>query len=263
MKDSDAKEEAVHMEISPHGVATLTLDRPPVNSVHPDLIYGLLEAVDLVATNDEVRSVLIKGAGGKFSAGADIEVMSDESRANYRVMRRWVEAGNALERLEKPVICGIERFALGGGAELALACDVRIIGEGAVFGFPEVSLGLFPGAGGTQRLTRLVGANKAFWLMATGAKLCAQDALSYGLVNEVVGDGEVLTRANEIAEMFAGGATRAIGIIKRLVYEWSGPQLASGLVREADAVFEVVATDDYREGFSAFQEKRPPHFTGR
>src|SRR5665811_650328 len=105
----------------------------------------------------------------------------DSSRATYRRMRRQIEVEDALERLEKPVVVAIEKFALGGGAELALACDVRIIGEGAVFGFPEASLGLLPGAGGTQRLTRLVGTARAFWMMATGAKLSAADAFDYGL----------------------------------------------------------------------------------
>jgi enoyl-CoA hydratase len=178
-------------------------------------------------------------------------------------MRRQIELEDSLERLEKPVVVAIERFALGGGAELALACDVRVIGESAVFGLPEASLGLLPGAGGTQRLTRLVGAAKAFWMMATGAKLPALQALEWGLVNEVVPDDAVVARATAIAEQLAAGPTRAIGMIKRLVYESWGRELPSGLLREGDAIWELLKTDDLREGFAAFREKRSPEFSGQ
>ena len=244
------------------GVATITLSRPPVNAVSPQLIDELLDAVDTLADDPAARAVVIKGAGGRYCAGADIAVMSDHSRATYRRMRRQIEVEDALERLEKPVVVAIEKFALGGGAELALACDVRVMGEGALFGFPEAALGLLPGAGGTQRLTRLVGTAGAFWLMATGAKLSAAEALDYGLVNEVVADDAVVTRAREIAEQLATGPTRAIGLIKRLVYESWGRELPSGLAREGDAVFELLSSGDLKEGFRAFREKRPARFSG-
>jgi enoyl-CoA hydratase len=250
------------VERSETGVATITLSRPPVNAVNPELIDELLDAIDTLAGDPAARAILIMGAGGRFCAGADITVMSDHSRATYRRMRRQIEVEDALERLEKPVVVAIEKFALGGGAELALACDVRIIGEGALFGFPEAALGLLPGAGGTQRLTRLVGTARAFWMMATGAKLPAAEALAYGLVNEVVADDAVVTRAMEIAEQLATGPTRAIGLIKRLVYESWGRELSSGLLREGDAVFELLSSNDLREGFEAFREKRPARFSG-
>jgi enoyl-CoA hydratase len=250
------------LETSETGVATITLDRPPVNAVSPELIDELLDAVDLLAVDPAVRAVMIMGARGRYCAGADISVMSDHSRSTYRRMRRQIEVEDALERLEKPVVVAIEKFALGGGAELALACDVRIIGEGALFGFPEAALGLLPGAGGTQRLTRLVGTARAFWMMATGAKLSAAEALEYGLVNEVVADDTVLARAREIAEQLANGPTRAIGLIKRLVYESWGRELPSGLLREGDAVFELLSSADLKEGFEAFREKRPARFSG-
>ena len=244
------------------GVVTITLDRPPVNAVNPQLIDELLDVLDMLAEDPSARAILFRGAGGRWCAGADIGVMSDHTRSTYRKMRRQIEIEDALERLEKPVVVAIEKFALGGGAELALACDVRVMGEGAVFGLPEASLGLLPGAGGTQRLTRLVGTARAFWMMATGAKLPAAQALEYGLVNEVVADDTVLARAREIAEQLANGPTRAIGLIKRLVYESWGRELPSGLLREGDAVFELLGSDDLREGFEAFREKRPPQFSG-
>ena len=252
----------VAVERSENGVATLWLDHPPVNAMTPELIDGLLAAVDEVATDAAVRAVLIRGRNERFCAGADIDVMSDHSRQTYRKMRREVEAEDALERLEKPVVCAIQRFALGGGAELALACDVRIMGQGSLFGFPEAALGLFPGAGGTQRLTRLVGTSRAFWLMATGQRLDAEEALRYGLVNEVVPDEEVVLRATEVAAQLASGPTRAIGLMKRLVYECWGRELPVGLDREGDAVFTLLESDDIREGFAAFREKRPASFRG-
>lgn len=259
---SEESGSVVRAEQAETGVATITLSRPPVNAVSPELIDGLLDAIDALADDPAARAVLVKGAGERFCAGADIAVMSDHSRATYRRMRRQVDVEDALERLEKPVVCAIERFALGGGAELALACDVRIIGAGALFGFPEAALGLFPGAGGTQRLTRLVGVSRAFWLMATGAKLSAAEALEHGLVNEVVADDAVVARATAIAEQLASGPTRAIGLIKRLVYESWGRELPAGLAREGDAVFELLSSADLREGFEAFHEKRPARFSG-
>jgi enoyl-CoA hydratase len=252
----------IRVERAETGVTTITLDRPPVNAVSPALIEELLDAIDGIAADPETRAVLIKGAGDRFCPGADITVMSDHSRATYRRMRRQVDVEDALERLEKPVVCAIERYALGGGAELALACDVRVIGKGALFGFPEAALGLFPGAGGTQRLTRLVGISQAFWLMATGEKLSADEALERGLVNEVADDDEVVSRATAIAERFASGPTRAIGLIKRLVYESWGRELSAGLAREGDAVFELLSSADLHEGFQAFHEKRDARFSG-
>jgi len=141
----------VRVERAETGVATIILDRPKVNAMSPELIGALQDAVDELATEPDVRALLIQGAGGRFCAGADIEVMSNHTRETYRAMRREVDVEDALERCGKPVVCAIERWALGGGAELALACDVRVMGRSAVFGFPEVDLGLFPGAGGTQR----------------------------------------------------------------------------------------------------------------
>lgn len=252
----------LEVEQSETSVATITLSRPPVNAMNPQLIDELLDAVDMLAVDPAARAIMIMGAGGRYCAGADIAVMSDHSRATYRRMRRQIEVEDALERLEKPVVVAIEKFALGGGAELALACDVRIMGESALFGFPEAALGLLPGAGGTQRLTRLVGTARAFWMMATGAKLSAAEALDYGLVNEVVADDAVLARAREVAEQLANGPTRAIGLIKRLVYESWGRELPSGLLREGDAVFELLSSADLQEGFQAFHEKRPARFTG-
>jgi enoyl-CoA hydratase len=251
------------IERSETGVVTLTLNRPPANAMSPELIDELQDAVDMLAEDSSARAVLFRGANDRWCAGADIGVMSDHTRKTYRRMRRQVEVEDALERLEKPVVVAIQRWALGGGCELALACDVRVMGEGAVIGLPEAGLGLLPGAGGTQRLTRLVGTQRAFWMMATGMKVPAAQALEWGLVNEVVPDDGVVARATEIAEQLAIGATRAIGQIKRLVYESWGRELPAGQLREGDAVREHQKTSQLRDGYAAYGEKREPKFTGK
>ncbi len=236
---------ALSVDRADTGVVTITLDRPPVNAVNPELLDELLGVVDELADDPSARAILFMGAGGRWCAGADIGVMSDHTRSTYRKMRRQVEIEDALERLEKPVVVAIEKFALGGGCELALACDVRVMADNAVIGLPEAALGLLPGAGGTQRLTRLVGTQRAFWMMATGMKVTATQALEWGLVNEVVSADAVVARAREIAEQLATGATRAIGLIKRLVYECWGRELA------------VRAPARGRRRVRAAQERRP------
>ena len=142
-------------------VATLTLDRPPVNAVDLATIEEYLAAVTRLAEDPEVRAVVLAGAGRGFCAGADVAMMRELTPENYRRARRWLLVQERLESMAKPVIAAVHGYALGGGAELALACDVRLMAEGAVFGFPEIALGIFPGAGGTQRLTRLVAASSA------------------------------------------------------------------------------------------------------
>ena len=254
--------ETLHVDRADNGVVTITLDRPPVNAVSPQLIDELMDVVDDLAEDASARAILFRGANDRWCAGADIEVMSNHTRSTYRKMRRQIEIEDALERLDKPVVVAIERFALGGGCELALACDVRVIADNAVIGLPEAKLGLLPGAGGTQRLTRLVGTQRAFWMMATGMQVPAQQALEWGLVNDVAPPEQTVARAQEIADELASGATKAIGAIKRLVYESWGRELPSGLLREGDAVWELLKSDDLREGFEAFREKRAPKFTG-
>jgi enoyl-CoA hydratase len=245
------------------GVATLTLDRPPVNAVDLAAIEEYVTAVGQLAENPEVRAVVLTGAGRGFCAGADVTMMRELTPENYRRARRWLLVQERLESMAKPVIAAIHGYALGGGAELALACDVRFIAEGARLGFPEIELGIFPGAGGTQRLTRLVGPTLAFRIMMEGRRLRAADARALGLVDEVVRDAALLERAQSYAADLAAKATRAIGLLKRCVYGGSGRPLAEGLALEEQAVMELIRTEDAREGLDAFLAKRLPRFTGR
>jgi enoyl-CoA hydratase len=244
------------------GVATVTFDRPPVNAVDLAVIDEFLSVVERLGADRGVRAVVLTGVGRRFCGGADVRMMRDLSPANHRRVRRWVEVQAGLEAMEKPVIAAINGYALGGGAELTLACDVRFMAARAEIGFPEIELGLFPGAGGTQRLARLLGPARAVALMMDGRRLRAEEALARGLVDRVLPDEALLAAAREYGRELAARPTRAIGLLKRAVHGGWGRPLAEGLEAEARAVFELIETADAREGLAAFLEKRPPRFTG-
>jgi len=243
-------------------VATITLDRPPVNAVSLEVIDDFLTAVAGLATDRTARAVVITGVDGRFCAGADIAMMRDVSRANHERVRRWIDVQAALEALPQPVIAAVNGYAFGGGAELALACDFRWMAADAAIGFPEIGLGIFPGAGGTQRLTRLLGPARALDLMISGRRQTAAQALELGLVQRVVARDALASEVRTFAGELAAKPTRAIGLLKRCVYGGWGRPLAEGLTLEREAVFEVIATRDAAEGLDAFLAKRPPRFTG-
>jgi enoyl-CoA hydratase len=253
-----------HLSIRIDGaVAIVTFDRPPVNAVNLDVIEDFLAVVDELSQDVDVRAVVITGTDHAFSAGADVAMMRDLSVENHRKVRRWIEVQAGLEAMPKPVIAAIRGYALGGGAELALACDFRVMAEDAVIGFPEIDLGLFPGAGGTQRLPRVVGPSAALRLITLGTRLSGNEALELDLADLVVEPAEVLPAAVELAGRLATRSTRAIGLAKRAIREGWGRPLEEGLKIEERAVFELIETEDAREGLQAFLEGRPPRFTGR
>ena len=243
-------------------VATITLDRPPVNAVNLEVIDDFLAAAAGIADDAAARAVVITGVDGRFCAGADIAMMRVLSRANHERVRRWVDVQAALETMSKPVIAAINGYAFGGGAELALACDFRWMAADAAIGFPEIGLGIFPGAGGTQRLTRLLGPARALDVMISGRRLTSAEALEVGLVQRVVAPESLAPEVRAFAREMAAKPTRAIGLLKRCVYDGWGRPLADGLTLERQAVFEVIATRDAAEGLDAFLQKRPPRFTG-
>jgi enoyl-CoA hydratase len=247
-----------HLAVTHAGaVATVVFDRPPVNAVDLDVIDEFLRAVGQLSADRATRAVIFTGRDRRFCAGADVAMLQDLSPDHHRRVRRWVDVQTGLEALDKPVIAAINGYALGGGAELALACDVRLMARGAEIGFPEIRLGFFPGAGGTQRLTRLVGPGRALRLMMEGRRLGADEARALGLVDEVVPADLLPQTARDVAERLAAGPTRAIGLLKRC-----GRPLEDGLAIEAEAVRELIETADAREGLEAFLAKRPPRFTG-
>lgn len=243
-------------------VATLVLSNGPANTVDPDLIERLIDGLPEVVADPTVRCLVIRGTGRIFVGGADIRVMRRLDPATYEAMRRWTVVQGILELAPKPVIAALNGHALGGGAELALACDLRILHEKASFGFPESGLGLFPGAGGSQRLPRLVGPHRAKRLMIDGTRLGADDALAQGLVDLVAGDDfeEVVARE---AQRLAALPTATIGLIKRVVTEGLDLPLGEALELEGRYVRVNLEFADAVEGLQAFLDKREPRFTGR
>lgn len=245
------------------GIGTVVIDRPPANAVDPALIEEFLTVLPGLADDPAVRCIVITGTGRYFVAGADIGVMRDLSLDNQVLMRRWIEVQRLIELAPKPVIAAINGHALGGGAELLLACDLRMAAASASVGFPEMKLGLFPGAGGSQRLPRLLGTHRAKLMMIEGRRLSAAEALEIGLIDEVVPDTEFVTAVADRARAMAERPTAAIGLLKRSMDAGAPLGLDAAMDVEWAAVQQVIATEDAAEGLQAFLDKRAPGFTGR
>jgi enoyl-CoA hydratase/carnithine racemase len=247
------------------GIGVITLDRPPANSYDLSFIEELAAAVDQAA-DDDVKVVVLRSALEKFfSAGADVKAFGENSvEENMEMIRASHEALASIATIPKIFIAEINAHALGGGLEIALACDLRFAAEGDYrLGTPEVTLGVLPGNGGTQRLPRLIGWSRALDLMITGRTLTPSGALELGIVNALHPAGELHEKTLEYARALASGATKAIGNIKLAVHEGSASGLERGLDRERTLVEELFRSDDGREGIAAFAEKRKPIFSGR
>ena len=247
-------------------VVTLTIDHPPVNALNQSTLVELNEAVDEVIANPEVHAVVITGAGQlAFVAGADItEFAKIEDGNQARTVSQSVHAiYNKIELSPKPFIAAINGVALGGGLELAMACHMRIIGDRAKVGQPEINLGIIPGWGGTQRLPRLVGSAKAIELILTGDSITAQEAYRLNLVNKVVPGGEVLKTARDLAKKIGQKGALAAQSALRAIVAGAPQPLAAGLALEAEYFSKVAISEDGREGASAFLQKRQPMFKDR
>lgn len=247
-------------------VATVTLNRPDVHNAQNDTLRRELHQVfTALTTDDDVTVIVITGAGDRaFSAGADIrEFVEPASPTLLRERRKRIEYRSVMDRCSQPIIAAINGFALGGGLELALACDIRIAAESATLGLTEVNLAIIPGGGGTQRLPRLVGRGKALEMILTGARIPASEALRIGLVERVVPVGEALTAATELARTIAGKAPIALRYAKEAVVKGLGMALEDGLRLEGDLSTLLRTTEDRVEGAKAFLEKRKPRWTGR
>lgn len=243
-------------------VATVVFDNGPANTVDPALIEGLISALPSVLDDPAVRCVVIRGTGRIFVGGADIRVMRQLDPATYRAMRRWIEIQRAIEQAPKPVVAALNGHALGGGAELALACDLRILHAKATFGFPETRLGIFPGAGGSQRLPRLIGPHRAKRLIMDGTRLTAAEALSEGLVDLIADDDFDAVVAKETARL-AALPTATIGLVKQVIDRGWGLPIDEAMAVEEEHVLRNLELSDAAEGLQAFLDKRPPSFTGR
>nr|WP_085991192.1 enoyl-CoA hydratase [Oceanobacillus senegalensis] len=244
-----------------NGVATVVIDNPPMNVLSTQVTKELDEVFQELKEDQEVISTILTGAGDRaFMAGADIKEFPDREK-NKENQIDTHEVFNRIENIPKPTIALLNGFTLGGGLELSLLCDIRIAENHAKIGFPEVNLGLLPGAGGTQRLPRIVGASKAKEMMFTGDPLSAEEARSLGIVSQVVPKGEGKVVAEQLAQKLANQSLQSLSRIKHLVNVGSELPIEEGLQLEKQLFDDLFVTKDAKEGVRAFIEKRKPVFT--
>ncbi len=247
-------------------IASVTINRPEKNNaISMEMRADFRALADELYANEAVRVIVITGTGKTFCVGADVSTFDPDwntptFRANTRLLTSFF---NDLEALEKPVIAAINGTCVGGGLELALACDLRLAARSARFGLPENNLGLIPGIGGCSRLVKLVGFGRAKELVLTAEIITAEDAHRYGLVNRVVEDAELGTEARALAARLAARAPQALGIAKRVIGNCVSADLQTARTLESFGQSILIKTRDHREGLTAFREKRRPKFEGR
>jgi enoyl-CoA hydratase/carnithine racemase len=247
-------------------IGYITLDRPPANSYDRAFIEELGGAIDQLAADDDARVIVVRSSSEKFfSAGADVKNFADsDADTNNDMVRLAHSVFDRFGAVPKLTIAAINGHALGGGYEIALACDVRIAAEGRYrIGLPEVTLGLLPGTGGTQRLPRLIGRGRALLLMTTGTSVTPDEAERLGMVDRLVPADELVEHVRELAATIAQGAPLAIAATKRAVHDGADRPLADGLQVELEQLAPLFASEDGQEGLSAFLEKRSPTYHGR
>jgi enoyl-CoA hydratase len=244
-------------------VGIVTLNRPKeLNALRTDLRRELVEALEEFDRDDGIGCIVITGAGDRaFAAGADIKEMSDKSP--IEMMLGGFATWQRIRNIHKPMIAAVEGYALGGGCELAMHCDMIVASENARFGQPEILIGVMPGAGGTQRLARTLGKYRTMEIVLTGAQVTAEEMHKFGLVNRVVPKGEHLTEAVKLAKTVAAQAPVAVRLAKDAVNAAFETTLGQGLEIESKNFFLLFATEDMREGMQAFIEKRKAEFKGR
>jgi enoyl-CoA hydratase len=246
------------------GVALVTIDRPDVlNALSFDLLDELAVVLERLDDDAACRAIVLTGSGSRaFAAGADIRELARQTPVSLLVENRFA-VWDRIGAIRTPLIAAVRGFALGGGCELAMSCDIIIAAEDAVFGQPEINLGVMPGAGGTQRLTRAIGKARAMDLVLTGRTITAAEAERLGLVSRVVAPGATLDEALEMAKRIAGQAPVAVLAAKEAIRQADELPLSAGLRHERRAFYLLFASDDQEEGMAAFVEKRPPQWKGR
>ena len=246
------------------GVALVTIDRPEArNALSFALLAQLADALESLDADGRTRVAIVTGAGDRaFAAGADIVELADQTPDRLRAEGQFA-SWDRIGAIGIPLIAAVRGFALGGGCELAMTCDLIVAGDDARFGQPEIKIGVMPGAGGTQRLTRAIGIARAMELVLTGRMLDAADAHAAGLVTSVVPAAGVVDAALTLADTIASMPPLAVRAAKRSVLAAAELPLSAGLRAEREAFFDLFGTEDQREGMRAFQDKRPPTWTGR
>jgi enoyl-CoA hydratase len=251
----------VSLDLKQH-TAVITIDHPPVNAFHPKVAADLGSALDRIEHSPAVRCVVLTATGRYFGAGGDVhyfQTLTPEEAQPYVLRIQAVQ--DRLQMLRQPVIAALNGSALGGGLELALACDIRVSDEGALLGLPEVTLGVIPAAGGTQRLPRLVGSGLARRLIFTGRPLSAAEALAAGLVDLVAPPGQALALALSLADTIAANSPLAVAAAKRAMLLGAETSVAAGQRIEATLFGTLVKGADFAEGVAAFLAKRPANFS--
>jgi len=247
-----------------HGrVALLRLNRPEaMNALNTPLMVELMDALEKLDADDRVGAFVLTGDARAFAAGADIKEMAESSSIEL-LLKGHISPFDRIRKVSKPVIAAVSGWCLGGGHELALSCDLIVASETARFGQPEINLGVMPGAGGTQRLTRILGKPLAMEMVLNNRTLTAEEALRYGLVNRVVPVERYLDEALELAAEIASRAPLAVRLGKEAVNRAQETHLADGMAEERQAFYFLFSSEDQKEGMRAFGEKRKPKWKGR
>ena len=244
-------------------IATVTLNNPPSNLLSTPALKELDQVFSELEADDAVRVIILTAQGRFFCPGADIKDLAQllTPHQGAELSARGQALLNRIERFDKPVIAALNGTCLGGGLEMAMACHMRVAAAGITLGLPEIKIGLIPGFGGTQRLSRIIGPSKAAELILTGETLTSEEALTLGLVNRVVPAGDLLPQAKVLAGLITSKGRQAIQSALRAIRTGLDSPLAEGLAREAELFGELCETPDKKEGTTAFLEKRPPKFT--
>ncbi|WP_078380335.1 enoyl-CoA hydratase-related protein [Sutcliffiella halmapala] len=251
------------IDVSLHGsVGVVALNRPKVlNAINRPMVTEIVTVIEEFDRNEQVKVIVLCGNGRAFAAGADIDEMAEANAIELELLNQFTE-WDRIAWVKKPIIGAVQGFALGGGFELALCCDILFAAHDAEFGFPEISLGVMPGAGGTQRLTKLMGKSKAMEWLLTGDRMSANEALHYGVINRVIAKELLLEETMKFANKIAKQAPLSLRLIKESVLKAVDYSLYEGMQYERKNFYLLFASKDQKEGMQAFIEKRKPNFEG-
>ncbi|MGD7045333.1 enoyl-CoA hydratase-related protein [Jeotgalibacillus proteolyticus] len=242
---------------------TILLNRPEVlNALNTKMVSEIVQAMENFDQDQSVKVIVLQGAGRAFAAGADIDEMLDKNSIELELLNQFSD-WDRIARIKKPIIGAVHGFVLGGGFELALCCDILLASQNTEFGFPEAGLGIMPGAGGTQRLTKLIGHTRAMKWLLTGERFWAADALRYGIVSSIVPDELLVEETEKMAEAIAKKPLLSVRLIKESVHKANELSLTEGMQQERKNFYILFSSEDQKEGMRAYKEERKADFKGR